>query len=94
MGRIIFLVAILTTSFTFCQNTFPTNGNAGIGTLTPSASLDINISSLIGAETLLKLKISDASEDYIKFQILLKQMHNLYLIYIATMLQIIDQHFI
>jgi hypothetical protein len=66
MVKIIFLVAILTTSFTFCQNTFPINGNVGIGTLTPSASLDIHTTSLIGAETLLKLKVSDASEDYIK----------------------------
>jgi hypothetical protein len=41
MKKIFFLTAILTTTFSFCQNTFPTNGNVGIGTTNPRANLDM-----------------------------------------------------
>jgi hypothetical protein len=42
MKKIIFLAAILTTSFSFCQNTFPVNGNVGIGTTSPTAKLEVS----------------------------------------------------
>ncbi|WP_119790321.1 hypothetical protein [Flavobacterium anhuiense] len=43
------------------------NGNLGIGSANPTASLEINSPALNGAsETLLKLSVSDASQDYIR----------------------------
>jgi hypothetical protein len=56
MGRIIFLVAILTTSFTFCQNTFPTNSNVGIGTTNPTKLLDVQNSNLGAGESYIWVK--------------------------------------
>lgn len=41
-------------------------GNVGIGVASPTASLDINSPSVVGAETVLKLKVSDAAQDYIR----------------------------
>jgi hypothetical protein len=42
------------------------SGNVGIGTTNPTASLEINSPSIAGAETLLKLRISGATQDYIR----------------------------
>ena len=41
-------------------------GNIGIGTNDPSASLEIKTPAIAGSETLLKLNVSDAGQDYIK----------------------------
>jgi hypothetical protein len=46
MEKIIFLIAILTTSFTFCQNTFPTNGNVGIGTTSPESGWKLDVAGI------------------------------------------------
>jgi hypothetical protein len=42
------------------------NANVGIGTTAPTASLEINAPAITGAETLVKLRISDAVDDYLK----------------------------
>ncbi|WP_406845504.1 hypothetical protein [Flavobacterium soyae] len=41
-------------------------GNIGIGINDPSASLEIKTPAVTGAETLLKLSVSDAAQDYIR----------------------------
>jgi len=45
---------------------FTSTGRFGIGVVSPTASLDINSPSIVGAETVLKLKVSDAGQDYIR----------------------------
>lgn len=45
-------------------NSYILNGNVGFGTTVPTASLEINAPSIVGSETLLKLRISDASQDF------------------------------
>lgn len=40
--------------------------NVGIGTITPSANLEIKSTAVTGAETLMKLTVSDAPQDYLK----------------------------
>ncbi|SHG60309.1 hypothetical protein [Flavobacterium defluvii] len=47
-------------------NSYITTGNFGIGTKTPSTSLEVFTPSIVGSEALLKLSISDASQDYIR----------------------------
>ncbi|CAC9972474.1 hypothetical protein [Flavobacterium panici] len=47
-------------------NSYITTGNFGIGTATPSASLEVVTPSITGAETLLKLSVSDATQDNLK----------------------------
>ncbi|WP_410503577.1 hypothetical protein, partial [Flavobacterium sp. Root901] len=42
------------------------NGNIGIGTNLPAASLEIKTPAITGSETLLKLGVSDAAQDYIR----------------------------
>ncbi|MBP1221763.1 hypothetical protein [Flavobacterium sp. 1355] len=51
-----------------CSNRFTImdNGNVGIGTNSPTANLEINAPAITGAETLLKLRVSDAPQDYIR----------------------------
>ncbi|MCD6446659.1 MAG: hypothetical protein J7L40_00680, partial [Candidatus Marinimicrobia bacterium] len=44
------------------------NGNVGIGTTTPESKLDIQSSTISGAESILKLSVSDDSESYIDFR--------------------------
>ncbi|WP_291152170.1 hypothetical protein [Flavobacterium sp. UBA7680] len=41
-------------------------GNIGIGTNSPTATLEAKTSSITGAETLLKLSVSDAAQDYFR----------------------------
>ncbi|MCD9577355.1 hypothetical protein [Flavobacterium soyae] len=43
-----------------------TNGKVGIGSTAPSANLEITSTAVVGAETLLKLNVTDASKDYLK----------------------------
>jgi len=66
MKKNIFFTFIVLAQFSYSQNTVPSTGNVGFGTTTPTASLEINTPSIAGSETLLKLRISDASQDYIK----------------------------
>jgi hypothetical protein len=40
--RLISFFALFTLNFTYAQNTFPTTGNVGIGTISPVSLLDIN----------------------------------------------------
>ncbi|UUF15366.1 MULTISPECIES: hypothetical protein [Flavobacterium] len=47
-------------------NSYITTGNFGIGTATPSASLEVLTPSVAGSEALLKFSISDASQDYLR----------------------------
>lgn len=65
--RIKFLVLILlmgASLASYGQNTFPTTGNIGIGTASPTAPLDIRKSSeSSGAERLFKATVSDAVGD-------------------------------
>lgn len=42
-------------------------GKIGIGTVNPSADLDITSTAIVGAETLIKLNVTDAPLDYLKF---------------------------
>ena len=42
------------------------NGKVGIGSTAPSANLEITSSAIAGAETLLKLNVTDAPKDYLK----------------------------
>ncbi len=46
--------------------TFLSNGNVGIGTSIPSATLEIKAPAVTGSETLLKLSVLDAPQDYIR----------------------------
>lgn len=46
--------------------TFLANGNIGIGTSVPTANLEIAATSLVGAETVLKVRVSDATQDYFR----------------------------
>lgn len=49
-------------------NTFPTSGKAGIGTTTPASQLEMLVpASATEAEKLLKMRVSDAPDDYIEF---------------------------
>lgn len=48
-------------------NTFPASGKAGVGTITPTSQLEILIPAISDAENLLKMRVSDAPEDYIEF---------------------------
>jgi hypothetical protein len=68
MKKIILLLIILIVQFTYSQNTFPypSTGNIGLGTTTPTASLEINTPSVVGFETPIKLRVSDASQDYFR----------------------------
>ncbi|QLC65929.1 hypothetical protein LPB248_06420 [Flavobacterium sp. LPB0248] len=52
----ILLYIVFTTTFCFSQNTFPTNGNVGVGTLNPSKNLDI-----YGGNASTILKISNSA---------------------------------
>ncbi|PWB21464.1 hypothetical protein [Flavobacterium sp. HTF] len=47
-------------------NSYFNGGNIGIGTTNPTASLEINTPSITGAETLLRLQVSDATQDYLR----------------------------
>lgn len=47
-------------------NSYFNAGNVGIGTNSPTASLEINTPAVTGAETLLKLRVSDAAQDYFR----------------------------
>jgi hypothetical protein len=52
---IVFSVASLTTTLSFAQtNTIPTTGNVGIGTLTPSAMLDVNGRMVVDSMVIIK----------------------------------------
>lgn len=47
-------------------NSYFNGGNIGIGTNDPTASLEINTPAIAGTETLLKLRVSDAAQDYLR----------------------------
>ena len=49
-------------------NYFPPNGPTGIGTTSPSYQLDIIAPQIAGSETLLRLRSSDALNDFLSFQ--------------------------
>ncbi|SEO97133.1 hypothetical protein SAMN05444671_3843 [Flavobacterium sp. CF108] len=42
------------------------NGNVGIGISVPSSTLEVKTPAIAGSETLLKLSVSDANQDYIR----------------------------
>lgn len=46
-------------------NTFPPSGKTGIGTLSPTHQLEILATGSTEAETLLKMRVSDAPDDYL-----------------------------
>lgn len=46
--------------------TFLANGNIGIGTSVPTANLEIATTSAVGAETLFKVRVSDATQDHFR----------------------------
>jgi hypothetical protein len=48
-------------------NTFPTNGNVGIGTTNPSSKLDVIVPASSGLESLAKFKVEDAPNDFLEF---------------------------
>lgn len=47
-------------------NSYVLNGNVGVGTANPTAKLEIIASAITGSETLLKLGVGDAPQDYLK----------------------------
>jgi len=40
-SKFILLMLVLTVNFSYAQNTFPSSGNVGIGTTSPSFPLDV-----------------------------------------------------
>jgi len=60
-----FFTSLVYQSRLFAQtNTFPASGKVGIGTLSPSSQLQIVTPALSGGETLMKMKVDDAENDY------------------------------
>jgi len=55
-----------TTTGTYENRNAYFNANVGIGTTVPTASLEINAPAITGTETLVKLRVSDAIDDYLK----------------------------
>lgn len=47
-------------------NTFPTSGKAGIGTITPGSQLEVVAPASSEVESLLKLRVSDAPNDFLE----------------------------
>ncbi|MFC3198175.1 hypothetical protein ACFOET_11190 [Parapedobacter deserti] len=65
--KLIIFTLTLFIKVSLCQaqtNTFPPNGNVGIGTATPTTLLEIKKAAQTGAENLLKLSVSDAPDDF------------------------------
>jgi hypothetical protein len=76
MKKIFFLAAILITSLTFGQNTFPTNGNVGIGSTNPKSKLEVTdwttaltIGSLKNTEAMVDNEVIDAINFYKHYNI-------------------------
>lgn len=66
--KLIVVILICVIKASLCQaqtNTFPPNGNAGIGTTTPTTLLEIKKTAQTGAENLMKFSISDAPGDFL-----------------------------
>ncbi len=53
-GYLILICLICLTAFTHAQNTFPANGDVGIGTNTPSARLDVNGNMIVDSSLVVK----------------------------------------
>ena len=54
MKNALLAIGLLLSSFTFSQNTFPTNGNVGINTSSPSAKLDVNGNMIVDSSLTVK----------------------------------------
>ncbi|MBP1221746.1 hypothetical protein [Flavobacterium sp. 1355] len=68
-GQLSFKTAVdtyATTTGTYENRNAYFNANVGIGTTVPTASLEINAPAITGIETLVKLRVSDAIDDYLK----------------------------
>lgn len=66
MKKNVLFTLIILAQFSYSQNTFPPTGNVGFGTTTPTASLEIYAPAIVGSETLFKLRVSDAPQDFFR----------------------------
>ncbi|ATP58042.1 hypothetical protein CPT03_16995 [Pedobacter ginsengisoli] len=67
MKKFILLALLSMSKVLYAQtNTFPTSGKVGIGTVTPTSQLQVVTPALSGGETLLKMKVDDAENDYLE----------------------------
>lgn len=58
MKKSMLLISLFCSTFGFSQNTFPTNGNVGIGTNSPSERLDVNGNMIIDSSLIVKDSIT------------------------------------